>query len=144
MPKVKIYDDKIIEQMSADRERANIPIRNVSAIAATAKVNGGKTKTDRRKVISSANLVRTMDLDEMLEASKVVEMGIKGEKLPVVQSSKVKKYAGVVLGLNKSLSTQHIARKMLQELNMQIIQKNRNTTDALEAKRIYQEFIAEK
>ncbi len=119
-------------------------MQNVSTIAATAKVAGVKPKIDRRKVFLSANLVRTMNLDEMLEASKVVEMGIKGEKQPVVQSSKVKKYAGVVLGLNKSLSTQHAARKMLQEVNMQIIQKNRNTTDALKAKRIYQEFIAEK
>lgn len=67
--------------------------------------------TPIRKGQVSGRLIASMDLDEMLEASKIVEMGLRGEKIPTVKSSKVQKYVGTVLRLNKRASTKPVAKK---------------------------------
>lgn len=100
-----------------------------------------KTHSGRGRV-AAARLVNSMDLDEMLEASKVVEMGIKGEKIPAVKSSKAQRYAGTILRLNKRNDTKPIAQKMMHDLNVQIIKVNKKTTDAAESKRLYRELMA--
>ena len=86
---------------------------------------------------------RLIDLDEMLEASKIVEMGLRGEKIPTVKSSKVQKYVGTVLRLNKRASTKPVAIKMQQDLTVKIVEKNKKTTNETEAKRLYQAFMDE-
>lgn len=96
-----------------------------------------------RTKIATARLVNSMDLDEMLEASKVVEMGIKGEKIPKVKSSKAQKYAGTILQLNKKSDTKPMAEKMMHDLNVQIIRVNKKTTDVVESRRLYRELMAE-
>lgn len=85
-----------------------------------------------------------MDLDEMLEASQVIEMGIKGEKAPIIKSHKAQQYAGVVLQLNKESDTKPMAEKMMSDLNRQIIQVNRKTTNPAKSRRLYRELMAEK
>lgn len=90
-----------------------------------------------------ARLVNAMDFDEMLEASKVIAMGIKGEKIPAVKSSKAQRYAGAILRLNRRSITKPVAEKMMHDLNVQIIKVNKKTTDAAEAKRLYRELMAE-
>lgn len=101
-----------------------------------------KPHSVRGKVVT-ARLVNAMDLDEMLEASKVIEMGMKGEKIPTVKSSKAQRYAGTILRLNRRNDTKPMAEKMVHDLNAQIIKVNRKTTDAVESKRLYRELMAE-
>lgn len=99
------------------------------------------TPVRRRKIIS--RLIASMDLDEMLEASKIVEMGFRGEKIPSIKSPKVQKYVEMVLQLNKGASTKSTAEKMQQALVVQIVQRNKKTTNAAEAKRLYHSLMRE-
>lgn len=101
-----------------------------------------KPHSVRRRVVA-AQLINSMDLDEMLEASKVIEMGIKGERIPVVKSSKARRYAGTILQLNRRNDTKPIAEKMMHDLNVQIIKVNKKTTNAVESKRLYRELMTE-
>lgn len=91
----------------------------------------------------AAKLVNSMNLDEMLEASEVVEMGIRGVKVPVVKSVKAQKYAGEILRLRKRASTKPIAEKMMYDLNVQILETNRKTTNIVESERLYQKLMGE-
>lgn len=93
--------------------------------------------------IAAMELIASMDLDELLEASKAIEMGIKGLANSDVKSAKAQEYAGVILGLNKKVDTKPAAESLMKELNTQILKVNRETTNAVEAKRLYQELMAE-
>lgn len=129
-------------------------IQSVTVPARSDAVKVALTKTIPEKVISvkpnsvrrnvvTARLVNSMNLDEMLEASKMIEMGIKGEKIPTVKSSKAQKYAGAILRLNRRNDTKPMAEKMMHDLNVQIIEVNKKTTDAVESKRLYRKLMAE-
>lgn len=98
--------------------------------------------SNRFEKMSNA-LVASMSLDEMLEASKILDMGFKGETIPIAKSTKVKKYVGEVLQLNSNFLTRPTAKKMQQYLTAQIVEKNRETTDEEEAKRLYRAFMEE-
>lgn len=89
----------------------------------------------------SNNLVESMNLDEMLEASAVVDMGLRGEKVPVVKSPKVRAYVGEVLRLNENGLTKKVAEKMQQDLTVRIVERNKKTTDTVNARRLYREFM---
>lgn len=129
-------------------------VQSVTVPARPVAVKAALSKTMPEKVIvvkphsvcgkvATARLVNSMDLDEMLEASKVIEMGIKGEKIPAVKSSKAQRYAGAILRLNRRSETKPMAEKMMHDLNVQIIKVNKKTTDAVESKRLYRELMAE-
>ncbi len=113
------------------------------------KIKGMKRKRIASKSHSvhkrnaTARLVASMDLDEMLEASKVIEMGIKGEKIPPIRSSKAQRYAGMTLRSYRRDDTRPMAEKMMHDLNLHIIEVNKKTTDAAEARRLYRELMAE-
>ncbi len=130
----------------------NIKSTNVPAKAVDVKATLAKTMPEKvvvvksnsaRRRVATARLVDLMDLDEMLEASKVIEMGIKGEKIPAVKSSKAQRYAGTILELNRKNDTRPMAEKMMHDLNVQIIKVNKKTTDAAESRRLYRELMAE-
>lgn len=107
MPKAKINKSissrrKKIAGITVEKEGRTgaIPVKAVAVKA-----------TPIRKGQVSGRLIASMDLDEMLESSKIVEMGFRGEKIPTVKSSKVQKYVGTVLRLNKRASTKPVAKK---------------------------------
>lgn len=139
------------------RRKRKVGVGNIQSVVAqarpvVAKVALSKIMPEKVLVVkphsvcgkdAAARLVNSMDLDEMLEASKVIEMGIKGEKIPAVKSSKAQRYAGTILRLNRRSDTKPMAEKMMHDLNMQIIRVNRKTTDAVESKRLYRELMAE-
>ena len=134
MSKIKIStpisNQKRIRTSIEKRTIAGIVPRNTSA-----KANAIKSAP-----ISSTNkkLIASMNLDEMLEASKIAEIGLRGEQIPtVINSPKVKNYVGRVLGLNKNVDTKPIAKRMQQNLTLQIVERNKKTTNALEARRLY-------
>lgn len=114
------------------RRKRILPVKTVAVKA-----------TPIRKERITGSLITSMNLDEMLEASKVVEMGLRGERIPTVKSSKVQKYVGTVLRLNKRASTKPVAKKMQRNLTVQIVEKNKKTTNEAEAKRLYQAFMDE-
>lgn len=91
---------------------------------------------------ATARLINSMDLDEMLEASKVIDMGIKGEALPVIKSRKAQEYAVRCLD-KKNAEKYDVAEKMMRDLNARIISENKKTTDAVESRRLYCELMAE-
>lgn len=128
-------------------QSVTIPARPVAVKAALSKTMPEKVIVVKphsvRGRIATTRLVNSMDLDEMLEASKVIEMGIKGEKIPAVKSSKAQRYAGTILRLNRKNDTKPMAEKMMHDLNVQIIKVNKKTTDAVESKRLYRELMAE-
>lgn len=139
------------------RRKRKVGVGNIQSVVAQARPVAAKVALSKnmpekvlvvkphsvRGKVVTARLVNSMDLDEMLEASKVVEMGIKGEKIPAVKSSKAQRYAGTILRLNRRSDTKPMAEKMMHDLNVQIIRVNRKTTDAVESKRLYRELMAE-
>lgn len=151
MPKVKINTPvgsrrkKMTGTMVEDNISLEaVPIKTVAVktgVAPAKAVAVKVTPMNRRKVIG--RLIDSMDLDEMLEASKIVEMGLRGEKIPVVNSPKVQKYVRAVLRLNNKASTKSVAKKMQQDLTVQIVRRNKKTTNAAEAKRLYQALMKE-
>ncbi len=121
-----------------------VPVKTVAVKTGVAPVKAAATKaTPVRRGKVTGRLIASMDLDEMLEASKIVEMGFRGEKIPTVKSPKVQKYVGAVLRLNKRASTKSVAKKMQQDLTVQIVEQNKKTTNAAEAKRLYQALMEE-
>lgn len=107
-----------------------------------AKTDVAKVSSMKRRKVAN-DLIASMDLDEMLEASKVIEMGLRGEKIPTVMSSKVRRYVRKVLILNKNDSTKSIAKKMQQDLTVKIIERNKETTNVAEAKKLYHALMNE-
>ncbi len=97
----------------------------------------------RRKGKRASSLLSSMDLDEMLDASNIVEMRLKGEKIPIATSSIVQEYVNEVLRLNDSYATKLLANKMQQELNTQILEKNKRTINSVEAERLYDTLMKE-
>ena len=121
-----------------------VPVKTVAVKTGVGPVTASATKaTPVRRGKVTGRLIASMDLDEMLEASKIVEMGFRGEKIPTVKSPKVQKYVGAVLRLNKRASTKSVAKKMQQDLTVQIVEQNKKTTNAAEAKRLYQALMEE-
>ena len=116
-----------------------VPVK--TGVASVKAVAVKATPVRRGKV--TGRLIASMDLDEMLESSKIVEMGFRGEKIPTVKSPKVQKYVGTVLQLNKRASTKSVAKKMQQDLTVQIVERNKKTTNAVEAKRLYHALMEE-
>lgn len=100
-----------------------------------------KTAVTRRK--SAEKLIASMNLDEMLEASKIVEMELKGEKIPKIKSPKVQKYVGTILGTDKRDMKKSIVRKMQNDLSIEIIERNKQTTNVVEATRLYHALMDE-
>lgn len=120
-----------------------VPAKAVTVKTGVAPVKAvGKATSIRREKVPD-RLIASMDLNEMLEASKIVEMGFRGEKIPAVKSPKVQKYVGEVLRLNKRASTKSVAKKMQQALTIQIIERNKKTTNVAEAKRLYHALMEE-
>lgn len=127
--------------------------RNMRTGAAPAEAAVGNVRwmpvdTDLEKTGLSGSgvigrLIDSMNLDEMLEASEIADRGIRGELIPTVTSPKVQKYVGTVLQLNKRPSTKSAARKMQQNLTVQIVERNKKTTNAAEARRLYRAFMDE-
>lgn len=94
------------------------------------------------KVVDVSNdLVASMNLDEMLEASSVVDKGLRGEKVTVTKSPKVRKYVGAVLQLNENGLTKKLAEEMQQDLTSQIVERNKKTADTVNARRLYRELM---
>lgn len=121
-----------------------IPVKSVSMKTQVAPTKAiGLDKAISRQHNFSAKLLESMDLDEMLEASKILELGLKGERIPIAKSYKVKKYVDKILRLNKRMSTKKIAKKMQQDLTVQIVRRNKNTTNAIEAKHLYKALMKE-
>lgn len=151
MPKAKINTPvggrrkKIVgTTLEKDLRGGTVSVKTVTAkTGATAvKVAAGKATPVRRGKVPS-RLIASMDLDEMLEASKILDMGFRGEKIPTVKSPKVQKYVGEVLRLNKRASTKLVAKKMQQDLTVQIVERNKKTTNEVEAKRLYHALMEE-
>ena len=111
-----------------------VPVK--TGVASVKAVAVKATPVRRGKV--TGRLIASMDLDEMLEASKIVEMGFRGEKIPTVKSRTL-----TVLQLNKRASTKSVAKKMQQDLTVQIVERNKKTTNAVEAKRLYHALMEE-
>ena len=96
------------------------------------------------KRVRVKGLLDSMDLDEMLEASKNIEIGLRGEKIPSISSSNVQKYVNEVLTYNKMLKTKRLSQRMQQELTKHIIDVNKKTIDARKANNLYQALMKEK
>lgn len=125
-------------------KKGTVPVKSVAinADVSPIKVVNVRPASTRGRGITG-RLVASMNLDEMLEASKYADMGLSGEKIPVVQSPKVQKYVGAILQLNKRDSTKTIAKKMQQDLTVRIVERNKRTTNAVEAKRLYNALMKE-
>lgn len=86
-----------------------------------------------------------MNLDEMLELSKVIEMKLRGEKISIVKSTKVQKYATEVSEVKRCDRGIYIVliKKMQSKLAEGIIGTNRRTVSEEEGKRLYKELMEE-
>ena len=77
-----------------------------------------------------------MNLNEMLEASNAVAIGIKGGPVPSVKSKKSKRYVDKVLQLGRN-KKMNIVKNMQQDLSARIVRENVRTTNPIEAKKMY-------
>lgn len=82
-----------------------------------------------------------MSLDDLIDASIGLEIGLKEGRTPVVKSSIVQNYVNRVLLLNSKVSTRRIAERLQRKLNSQIIERNKKTIDPLEAERLYRDIM---
>ena len=96
------------------------------------------------RIMADGKLVSSMNLDEMLEASNAIEIGFRGEKIPTFTSSKARKYAIKALQLNKNGLSKKAAKKMQQDLVVQIVERNKSTTDKARAEKLYRVIMNEK
>ena len=119
------------------------PATTKETLAKTILENAVVVRSHSAHKVAAARLVNSMDLDEMLEASKVIDMGIKGEKIPVAKSSKAQRYAREILQLSRTDDTKPIAEKMMHDLTVRIIEVNKKTTDETESKRLYRKLMVE-
>lgn len=139
-------DGKIKEVKEKDvievKKMRGVPVKAVHGKSNGMRVNGATLRTERikrRKFING--LISSMNLDEMLQASKIVEMGLRGEKIPAVKSSKVRQYVGTVLKVNEKDSTRAEARKIQDDLVVQIVEKNKKTVNGSNAKYLYDKLM---
>lgn len=102
----------------------------------------GPTRQCRK--IPDRRFVSSMNLDEMLEASNAIEAGFRGENIPTFVSSKARKYATIALSLNKNNSLKKAAKKMQQNLVVEIVKQNKSTTDKNRAEKLYRVIMDEK
>lgn len=121
-----------------------IPAKNVTVKTDVDSVKGIAMKAVSVRSKSTGRLISSMNLDEMLEASRIAEMGLRGEKIPVAKSPKVQQYVGRVLRLDQRHFTKSVAKKMQQNLTVQIVERNKKTTNAIQAKRLYHALMNEK
>lgn len=77
----------------------------------------------------------------VVTTSKIAEMGLRGEKIPVVKSSKVRQYVGTVLKVNEKDSTRSEAREIQNDLVVQIVEKNKKTVNGSQAKYLYDKLM---
>lgn len=139
-------DGKIKEVKEKDvievRKMRGVPVKAVHGKANGIRVKRATLRTGRikrRKFING--LISSMNLDEMLQASKIAEMGLRGEKIPAVKSSKVRQYVGTVLKVNEKDSTRSEAREIQNDLVVQIVEKNKKTVNGSQAKYLYDKLM---
>ena len=97
MPKAKINTPvgSRRKKITGTTVKKGLRMEAVPVKTGVAPVKAAVTKaTPVRRGKVTGRLIASMDLDEMLEASKIVEMGFRGEKIPTVKSPKVQKYVG--------------------------------------------------
>lgn len=92
---------------------------------------------------NASELVNTMNLSELLEASKIVDMRAKGEVVSNVASPKAEAYAGEVLKLNKQIATKPMAENLINILTGKILETNKKTTNYAKSKKLYRKLMAE-
>ena len=143
-------------QRKVKSRKRNANVNNVQSTTALERPIGAKaslnTMSKNEIVIkqpsihirgTAAGLINSMNLDELLEVSKMVELGIKGEKIPTAKSPKAQKCARTILQLNRKGNTKPAAEKMINGLNERIIEVNKKTTNTAESKRLYRKLMAE-
>lgn len=92
-----------------------------------------RKQAPRRKTING--VIESMSLDEMLEASSIATMCLRGVDIPVIKSDNVKVYVNQVSRLGKNPSTKKRAEVLVNTLNAKIVKKNIETSKRNNAKR---------
>lgn len=141
MPKIKKWKATNGQR----KKKREIAVKNVVGMDATVK-RAGLSPVQKVVVLpqghlrdgdGTGRLISSMNLDEMLDASQIVEISLRGEKIPAIKSPKVRVYVDSVLQLSESGSKKIVAEKMQQGLAVQILKQNKKTTNAIEGKRLY-------
>jgi hypothetical protein len=98
----------------------------------------------RYKNIASETMTK-MSLDELIDASTIIELGKKNEKIPetLANSKNAYQYASMVLDLYRELLTREKAEMMIDDLNAQIIYVNKRTSDPTLGKYYYKKLMEE-
>lgn len=91
----------------------------------------------------TGRLIASMDLEEMLEASRIAELQLSGQTVPRVKSPKVQQYVKMVFRLCRIDTTKLAAKKMQQNLSAEIVKRNKRTTNEKEAKFLYNSLMDE-
>lgn len=101
--------------------------RAINNIATTALPGIARRKrAPRRKTING--VMESMSLDEMLEASSIATMCLRGADIPAIKSDNVKVYVYQVSRLGKNPSTRKRAQVLVNTLNAKIVKKNIETS----------------
>lgn len=88
-------------------------------------------------------LMNSMDLEELLDASLIVTKNIREGKTYTVESPKSQELAQYILRLNEQEDTKPLVEEMIHNLNVQIIKVNEETADPVEGERAYRELMEE-
>lgn len=84
-------------------------------------------------------LMNSMALEELLDASLAVQMSMKGMKMPDVRSAKAQELVELIL----RAGTKEQIEEMRGDLNVKIVKVNKEMSDPVEAERLLREFMEE-
>lgn len=80
-------------------------------------------------------------LEDMLDIVTLVNIGLKGEKLPKVNNARVLSCAERIIHLSSRPETRDRAELMIRNLNHKIVTENRRVCNRREGKRLYDDLM---
>lgn len=108
------------------------------------------SQSGRRKKSSRSNMnerVRTngktnsMGLNDKLDIVALVNIGLKGEVLPLRYKPKTIKFANEIIALSKNAETKSKADLILRKINHSIVKENRNACDLAKSRELYNSLM---
>ena len=113
----------------------------VKVVSKNPMLNSAKRMEINKYYGAAINIIQSMDIKEMLETFQYINMILVNEKLPEVQSIKVRKCIEQVIQLRKKDSLKCGIKYLQKNLVDEIIRKNRETADIEEGKRLYEKLM---
>lgn len=135
----EMYEEKGLGVLIQKKNKASENF--VKVVSKNPMLNSAKRMEINKYYRAAINIIQSMDIKEMLETFQYINMILVNEKLPEVQSIKVRKCIEQVIQLRKKDSLKCGIKYLQKNLVDEIIRKNRETADIEEGKRLYEKLM---